>query len=773
MTALELWSAAGFQVVPVAPWDAQGVPPSRRGKIPAVQNGDGRWHGLQHWQDGAKLTLDDLRAQGLAGANVGVLTTRHPAVDIDVSQNPEIADAIEAVLAERLGAAPVRFRKNASSRAVLYQLAGVPFKKRALAFTTPDGARCKVEILADGQQIVVAGIHSSGARIEWRDALPDAASLPALDDSGAVDVLHAIQARLAALGCSEFRRTPAEPATPAARARDATELASAQSALAAIDPDVAHDTWVKMGMALKAGLGDAGFALWDKWSARGRKYQPGECRKRWDSFNRSGVTLGTLYHHAAAVGWTRPVAPNDDIKGADVPTVRCFLREEATIDGLPTLRFWRGAFYAWRSGVWCEVTRPDLDRRIIDWFEKRGQIAKVNAPMLKNFERLLESQVALPDETEDGAWIAATPPPAPTEELIAVRNGLLEVSATGRHLHPHTPAFFNVTARPFDFDEGATCPTWRKCVDDWFGGDRETAQVLQEAAGYTVSGDMSQEKAFVVLGPARSGKGVIADVLTALVGAAYTASPDLQSLGGERFGLETLIGKRLATLRDARRGKSDDPSKAAENILRIVGQDRVSVRRKGTRDWTGKLRAILWIFSNTVPRFHDASSVVVSRLIVLRMTVSFLGKEDTTLKARILNEMPGIFLWALEGLDRLRKRGRGFVQPVSGASDVELLTSGTTGLHDFLEEIGAVFKNGASAKIDDAYLRWGAFCTANGHEKGSKTNFVTALVSYATGRGHRLTRRRLGERADRHWIVEGVELLPWEPHYVRKVKGQT
>ena len=58
-------------------------------------------------------------------------------------------------------------------------------------------------------------------------------------------------------------------------------------------------------------------------------------------------------------------------------------------------------------------------------------------------------------------------------------------------------------------------------------------------------------------------------------------------------------------------------------------------------------------------------------------TQSFFGREDPGLMDKLLRELPGILLWAVQGWQRLRERGR-FVQPASGrqfVSDLEDLGS--------------------------------------------------------------------------------------------------
>src|SRR5699024_11117073 len=78
----------------------------------------------------------------------------------------------------------------------------------------------------------------------------------------------------------------------------------------AIDPDCGHDEWVRVGMALHEITGGTGFAIWDNWSRRGKKY-PGQdvLDRRWHSFGKSAtrVGYGTLHKYATHAGWQEPV----------------------------------------------------------------------------------------------------------------------------------------------------------------------------------------------------------------------------------------------------------------------------------------------------------------------------------------------------------------------------------------------------------------------------------------------------------------------------------
>lgn len=77
-----------------------------------------------------------------------------------------------------------------------------------------------------------------------------------------------------------------------------------QSALDAIDPVMLnYEDWLHVGMALK----DEGLpcAVWDSWSMKDRdRYKPGNCLRKWNSFNGDGWTIATVFHLAEERGWT-------------------------------------------------------------------------------------------------------------------------------------------------------------------------------------------------------------------------------------------------------------------------------------------------------------------------------------------------------------------------------------------------------------------------------------------------------------------------------------
>jgi putative DNA primase/helicase len=416
---------------------------------------------------------------------------------------------------------------------------------------------------------------------------------------------------------------------------------------------------------------------------------------------------------------------------------RQFVAERYTeIGGVIALRHHRGSFYGYAENHWPE----DNDRRVTSelwrWlenavYEKEVLGELVLAPFEPNrykVANVLEALRAIghiPQEVQPPAWLeeeqATSIDPG---EFIPLANGILELSS--RRLRPHTPEFFGLHVLPFAFDPSAPAPTrWLTFLDQLWPDDEESKRTLAEEFGYVVSGETSQQKAFLFVGPKRSGKGTIGRVLTGLVGAHNTAGPTLASLTQD-FGLQPLIGRQLAIISDARLGLRADSMIAVERLLSITGEDSLTINRKYRESWTGRLPTRFLILTNELPRFTDSSGALASRFVILILTTSFYGREIPRLTDELLEEAPGIFNWALDGLDRLRERGH-FLTPASAQEaqrHLEDLASPVGAFVRDLCDVGPVFE----VTTDDLWAAWKQWCAEEGRDRpGTKAVFIRDL----------------------------------------------
>jgi hypothetical protein len=295
MSLFAQWRAAGFgpEIIPVCGPDHGCESPGKRPHLPG-------------WQD---LVITPAILAPWARThrgNIGLRTRLFPAIDIDVDDQP-IAEHCERLALLTLGSTACRTRANTSRRLLLYRLESEPFGKATITFTVPSGTKSRVEVLGGGQQAVVAGVHHSGAAIEWRGGQPAAADLAPMSAAARDDFLVALRGRLVELGCvitagDEPERRPQRRAYTHHEGHDRVV---AELALYRLDPDVEYEQWVRVGMALHSKWPDgSGLALWDSWSARGEKY-PGtrSLERHWASFHTDkGVGFGTLIAMARRVG---------------------------------------------------------------------------------------------------------------------------------------------------------------------------------------------------------------------------------------------------------------------------------------------------------------------------------------------------------------------------------------------------------------------------------------------------------------------------------------
>jgi hypothetical protein len=133
-----------------------------KGKAPPIP-------GWQHIQPTGKI-IDTWSERYPDALNTGVLTRSAPCIDIDVADE-EVAEEIEKLAEGLLGKSAVRIGR-APKRAMLFRT-DAPFRKLSTTFTSQSGHIHKVEVLSDGQQVVVNGIHPETQRpYTWHGGEP-------------------------------------------------------------------------------------------------------------------------------------------------------------------------------------------------------------------------------------------------------------------------------------------------------------------------------------------------------------------------------------------------------------------------------------------------------------------------------------------------------------------------------------------------------------------------------------------------------------------------
>jgi len=514
-----------------------------------------------------------------------------------------------------------------------------------------------------------------------------------------------------------------------------------QDLLAHLDPDMGYGSWIDIGMALHhQGRGDAEWlTLWDSWSSGSGKYSEGTCDQHWRSFSEqrysgSGAkTLASLIwtvrqqHRGGAEANGEIVLDKMDFMGNAREVVdRVYTGPEGLV-----LRHTSNVFYRHSATHYAELEDNTVRSTLWGFLDrarttapKTGEIVPLRpGPTLVSGVADALRAITHLQTVRPPMWLDNCVGPEP-RDVVSLNNGLFHIPT--KALLPHTSKFFTLNTLPFTWEPDAVAPTWEKFLADVWAEDQEMIDTLQEMLGYLITADTSMQKMFMLIGPRRSGKGTIGRVINALIGKENISGPTLSSLT-TNFGLQPLIGKLVAIVSDAR-APGRDHQTIVERLLMMSGEDTITVDRKNLDAWVGSLTARVVIMSNETLQLGDASGALVGRMVVLQMHRSFYGTEDTRLTTKLMEELPGIFNWALEGRERLYKRGF-FVQPAGSADAVDEMTKLNSPITEFLERCCELGPEHTEQKdlVFEAYKRW---CQRNERHAAHKVQFSKQL--YAT-----------------------------------------
>ncbi|MEO0722516.1 MAG: phage/plasmid primase, P4 family [Pseudomonadota bacterium] len=386
----------------------------------------------------------------------------------------------------------------------------------------------------------------------------------------------------------------------------------------------------------------------------------------------------------------------------------------------------QGDWLRWVTTHWQEEHKDLMQQTIGQWLVNRGMTPHPGVVAEISYHAVTLRARRLGDlPAWDGEPIA--------EHILSCRNGLVDL-ATGE-LHPHTPSYVNLNAVDYDYDPDAAEPEgWLAFLDSVWSDDPECIAALQRVFGYLLTPDTSMQRMFQLMGPPRSGKGTIGDVMAEVIGRANVCSPSLQNIAGN-FALQPAVGKLLMLLSEARLdGRGTNRAAITDVLLRITGEDHFTIDRKHKEAWQGGLTPRIVIQTNEPLELADDTGALLRRLIVLPMSRSFYGREDLGLRERLRAERGAILRWAMEGWRLLRAEGGMIRQPASGEAVIAATRSAASPVTLFLDELCELGPDLSVGK-DELYRAYRDWCTANGSQPMAKGKLTTKLETNHAVRG--------------------------------------
>jgi P4 family phage/plasmid primase-like protien len=253
--------------------------------------------------------------------------------------------------------------------------------------------------------------------------------------------------------------------------------------------------------------------------------------------------------------------------------------------------------------------------------------------------------------------------------LLTCWNGTLDLRRG--ELCRHEPGDYITKLAPIKYDPTARSEAWERFLAEATAGQEGMADFLRRAAGYTLTGDTSEEYVFIAHGGAGRGKTTFLEALAAAMGD-YAGSIRVEvltdsgrSTSGHNEDIARLAGRRLVTAVEVSEGE-----KLRDGLFKsLTGGDTIpaSLKNKPVFDFRPTFK--LWMATNQVPRMRADDGGLRRRVIKLPFD-NPPAKADKTLKRRLRAEpaRQAVLAWAVRGCLEWQQSGLEPPASVTGAT---------------------------------------------------------------------------------------------------------
>ena len=460
--------------------------------------------------------------------------------------------------------------------------------------------------------------------------------------------------------------------------------------------------------------------------AEGKKYALGKVKEDfWALANRTGRTEGMKPEELPGPLRFFDRGVNDRLSYKPRLLADHILRETSLMNDPDT-----GLLYKWTGRIWEEYGEEHVGNTCIRLLEKESQKSRVEDAVFQ-VKRLctIPHGRTMNDQAD---W-------------ICVENGMLNLRTL--EFKDHDREFLATFMLPVSWqpDSDKTCERFLKYMDECIQ-TRGPIMQAQEFAGYCLTPSTAFEKCLLLLGPGADGKSTFLKMLRELVGAencAAVAFPDLEdqfqrsSLYGKLLNISTEVGAKAIESQYFKAITSGDPLNAA-------------FKHRNSFEFCPTVK--LAFAANRLPRVLDNSDGYFRRLLPIQFKRQFINDYDPQLFETLKGELSEIFVWAVEGLQRLWEQ-KGFTDCDETRRLLLDYRRGNNPVLAYIEDRCALGDDYEVPKRD-LYLDYRAYCGESGFTAMNIENFFREL--YAAY--HYLRQYRPQVAGERKYFVKGIKL---------------
>ena len=241
------------------------------------------------------------------------------------------------------------------------------------------------------------------------------------------------------------------------------------------------------------------------------------------------------------------------------------------------------------------------------------------------------------------------------KNVINLKNGIYDLEKN--KLLPHDKNYYLTHYIPHEYSISADCPRWKNFLNDIFLGDKDLIHYVQKVIGYSLSGITSERTIFILWGTGSNGKSTFLKVIKKLMGSygnVVISDALMQRKNPNTHDLADLRGSRFVYATETDDGKKLN----AALIKQLTGNDPVKTRFLYKEYFVYDPEFKAFLATNHKPEADSDDEALWKRIKL----IPFLFKPkmdeiDLNLYDRLIEEIPGILSWAIEGFQMWKNEG--------------------------------------------------------------------------------------------------------------------
>lgn len=299
--------------------------------------------------------------------------------------------------------------------------------------------------------------------------------------------------------------------------------------------------------------------------------------------------------------------------------------------------------------------------------------------------------------------------------LLNVTNGVLDLQ-TGELL-PHSPDLMCSRMCRVAYNPDAQAPRWTQFLREVFNGDESLVNFMRRFLGYSLTGDMSEQRYVIAWGSGANGKSTLYNAVRYVLGD-YATTISAEALMLKRNASDN-VNTDIAQLEGVRLvvvPEWDEALRANEVLLKsITGGDPVRVRRLYHDSIEIRPQCKIHIFGNHKPELRGRDDATWRRPLLVPFVQSFKDNPDAKLPETLRAEAEGILADLVRGCMEWQR---------GGLAVPDVITRAVDGYREEMDDVSEFItsecvKGGRCSatvgQLHEAYLRWGgAIRTARG-----------------------------------------------------------